>query len=401
MTIPSPCRPPPTRTSSDTTAGTGCARRCGHRSRRPPLLRDRGQRGAGIGEPRRTVRRQPPDEPACGADEQREHPEDRQRPPLHPAAEQDLAQAQPGALAARKRHRGSAHRRRWAEGGGAGRVAPRVVGAGPQRRIVRRGIRACVRRPLQRGPVCCRTAEGQRERRGAGRSPSIRRQRRPRRGRRRTPSGRPKAVAVRHRPRPSSRARTGGSGAVRSGVRPWRPGAGRRPHRDVATHHDPARSGRSSACPAGTAEARRSGGNAQASHRSGLGWNARAGQPVAQVRIEDRRVAGPAGHVRRGGERGRPRRGEPRWHLQDDPATRTPVGPGPAPPGRSRRAGVRPARGPHAPIRAGGRTGARRRDRAGPAAGKAGSGVDVVLVTRGLAPDQPVERAAGRTARPR
>ena len=108
----------------------------GHRAGRPFLaLGDGGQRGAGIGEPRGAVRGQPPDEATRGADEERDQPEEGQRPPLHPAAEQDLAQAQPGALARRAAGRGPVGGRRRAERGGAAGVAPRVVVAGPERGV--------------------------------------------------------------------------------------------------------------------------------------------------------------------------------------------------------------------------------------------------------------------------
>ena len=211
--------------------GHGARGDVGHRARRAFLaLRDRGQPGTGLGEPRGAVRRQPPDEPARGADEQREHPEDRQRPRLHPAAEQDLAQAQPGALTARRRSRGATHRRRRPELGGAGRVAPRVVRTGPERRIVRRGVRrrrsvaaAAWHRRLPGRPKASASAAGGGAVKvdpsgNAGAGPRPRRRRTPRPGARRP-------RRTRHRPRAVQRARAqAGSGAVRSRVRPGRCG---------------------------------------------------------------------------------------------------------------------------------------------------------------------------------
>jgi hypothetical protein len=184
--------------------GHGARRDVGHRSRRPFLaLRDRGQPGPGLGEPRGAVRRQPPDEPAGRADEQRERPEDRERPTLHPAAEQDLPQAQPGALTARRRC-----------------AAPPTAGGGPRAAVLAGsrhgssapdqsagstggGVRAGVRRPLQRGAVTRRAAEGQRER-GGGRGGQRGSVGQSRAGRAREGAGhavgRPKPWRTRHRP---------------------------------------------------------------------------------------------------------------------------------------------------------------------------------------------------------
>ena len=171
MTTPDPVpASSPTRTSSDTTAGTVRAAMSATDPRRPLLGLRRPWVSVAPGSVSRdgAVRRQPPDEPAGGPDEQRDQPEDRQRPRLHAAAEQDLAQAQPGALAARTRCRGGARcagRRAEGDGAGRGRATGRPHRTRARDRPARRpGRRSAAAAAWRRSPD--RAAEGQGERGG-------------------------------------------------------------------------------------------------------------------------------------------------------------------------------------------------------------------------------------------
>ena len=217
--------------------GHGARGDVGHRARRSFLApRDRGQPGTGLGEPRGAVRRQPTDEAARGADEQREHP---RGPPAPAAAPGDRTGPRAGSAGRPHRAGGTPRRhptRRRPEHGGTGRVAPRVVRTGPERRLLRRDIRTGVRWPLQRRTVPARTAEASASAAGGGAVRSIRRatrgRSRPRR--RRTPRpGARRPRRTRHRPR-VGRAGAGPSGERRRSIPRPTPGlrqAGRQPQR--------------------------------------------------------------------------------------------------------------------------------------------------------------------------
>ncbi len=183
MTTPEPVPPSwPTRISIDTTAGTVRAAM----SATEPGGRSFAWRvcvivGSGSVRPSAPSAVNRPDEPAGRTDQHRDDGEARQCPWIHPLAEQQLPQAEPRTLTGGRGRRRLLRCGGRTERDGALRVAPRVaVGAvGPEGIVRSRTVPTRAQRPLQRGRVRCRPAEGAGKsggwRRGEGGGRAVRR----------------------------------------------------------------------------------------------------------------------------------------------------------------------------------------------------------------------------------